>query len=290
MALGTQPRVVNLLKWSLWALESRYDLIFYTDVDVDPLPANLHSFLRVRELWRQMVPSLLHARTAVRMLATGDSMAPVHGGLFILRPSIVTYSLGLATLRRCQWNRSHGWDRIGAPRSLRFTPRHLDGTPVTTDVGSVNHPMRSDAFRWNDWSFWYASVDQGLFWYELFLRNDVQGAYSRWSTAHKVTHEWGGSGKPWEMAMRPRTRSADQTETTDSAADMEAAIRASTVSKLAVQLRYLGSIDLSPASTSLGTVCVRRLWRMRRGIEDDPRFEAVWHRLADAQNPTFSVW
>ena len=76
----------------------------------------------------------------------------------------------------------------------------------------------------------------------------------------------------------------------NSADDMDAAIRISTVSKLAVQLRYLGSIDLSLSNGSLGSPCARQLWRMRRSIEADPRFEAIWHRLADAQNPTFSVW
>lgn len=299
--LPTQPRVVNLLKWSLWSLESRYDLIFYSDVDVDPLPASLHSVPRVGALWKAGVPALLSApRPGVTMLATADSMSPVHGGLFLLRPSVAAYSAGLSTLRRCRWNQTHGWDHIGAPRSLDFTPRHLDGSPAVRDVGSVNHPTRSDAFKWNDWSFWGASVDQGLFWYEHFLRGGssgggvTRGAYSRWSTAHKVTHEWGGDGKPWEMMngkppqRRPRGRSS--ASAMDLADDMDAAIRISTVSKLAVQLRYLGSIDLSLSNGSLGSPCARQLWRMRRSIEADPRFEAIWHRLADAQNPTFSVW
>ena len=68
------------------------------------------------------------------------------------------------------------------------------------DVGSVNNPTSTDAFRWNDWSFWGGSVDQGLLWYEFFVRKGsgahagkraAAGIYSRWSTAHKVTHRMG---------------------------------------------------------------------------------------------------
>ena len=118
----------------------------------------------------------------------------------------------------------------------------------------------------------WASVGQGLIWYELFVRlapADTEtpaqpdtagqpdtaagtrgargqlGAYSRWSTSHKISHEWGGADKPWEPLRN---------------------LRQSDLSVLAQRLRYLSSIDL-PAGGGNGTgasTCASMLWRLRR--------------------------
>lgn len=297
-----KPRVVNLLKWALWSLEGRYDLIFYTDLDVDPMPAAQQPVARIRETWRRLVPKALN-HPSLRIIASADSMAPVHGGLFLLRPSVAAYRRGIATLHACRWNSTHGWHHVGRPRSLvSFQPRHLDGSAMIRDVGSVNYPTSTDAFRWNDWSFWGGSVDQGLLWYEFFVRKGsgahagkraAAGIYSRWSTAHKVTHEWGGDGKPWEAmdgGRRPKRRPPKANNDVESVASDVSASKPTSVSKLAIQLRYLMSIDLNRSSDERPSQCMRRLWRLRRTIENDPRFEAIWYRLAAAQNPTFSVW
>ena len=130
----------------------------------------------------------------------------------------------------------------------------------------------------------WASVGQGLIWYELFVRlapadtdtpaqpdtpgqpdtggqpdtagqpgtaagtrgtRGQLGAYSRWSTSHKISHEWGGADKPWEPLRN---------------------VRQSDLSVLAQRLRYLSSIDLS-AGGGNGTgasTCASMLWRLRR--------------------------
>ena len=80
------------------------------------------------------------------------------------------------------------------------------------------------------------------------------------------------------------------------------------LSKLAVQLRYLSTIDLSLRNDSkleggdgfmrsdvlddaaASSPCARRLWRVRRSIEEDPRFDAIWHLMATMPNAIFSVW
>jgi len=276
------PRVVNLAKWTFFGMDA-YDLIFYVDLDADALPATEPS-MPVGALWRKMVPQLL-VSPHVRILATADSMASTHGGLFLLRPSKTVYAEGLSTLRRCVWNETHGFDHAGRPRSLRFAPQHLDGTPIayrSADVGGNQHPLTTDGFRLNDWGFWYSMADQGLLWYELFVRAR-RGAYSRWSTPHKATHEWGGEEKPWQPARSGKP------------------LRTLSVHKLAMRLRYLIRADLpyvagnetaaAPASTAARpSPCAARLWRMRRAIEADPRFTAIWHRMAEMPLARFSVW
>ena len=124
-------------------------------------------------------------------------------------------------------------------------------------------------------------ADQGLLWYELFVRVQ-RGAYSRWSTPHKVTHEWGGEEKPWQP---PRSGKP---------------LRSLSVHKLAMRLRYLTGADLpyaagnetaaASAPTGMPSPCATRLWHMRRAIEADPRFFAIWHRMAEMPLARFSVW
>ena len=40
---------------------------------------------------------------SLRIIASADSMAPVHGGLFLLRPSVAAYRRGIATLHARRW-------------------------------------------------------------------------------------------------------------------------------------------------------------------------------------------
>ena len=284
------PRIINLCKWALFGLHT-FDVVFYVDLDADPMPAATESIGLVGNLWRTMVPRLLQSKD-VHLVATADSMSPVHGGVFLLRPSQQVLADGLRTLSTCVWNGTHGWNHIGAPRALDFLPGHLDGapirarykriapswpTPVSGDVGGVQHAFSTDAFRLNDWEFWYAHADQGLLWYELFLRSQ-RGVYSRWSTAHKISHEWGGNEKPWVVPTRP--------------------LSSLPVHQLAMRLRFLQGIDLwsagSSNNSSLGSgtasECVELLWRMRRSIEEDVRFDAIAHRITMMPLARFTVW
>jgi hypothetical protein len=66
-----------------------------------------------------------------------------------------------------------------------------------------------------------------MLWYQLFLRSSGRGAYSRWSTAHKIPHEWGGNGKPWMRPSRKHTQ-----------------LREMRIDQLAMRLRYLTHVEL----------------------------------------------
>ena len=278
ISAALRSQVLYLLKWHIFGMVS-YDLVFFVDLDADPLSASMQSAARVGALWRAVVPRLLDRSSTVRLVATADSMSPVHAGVFVARPLASLYARGLATIHACEWNHTHGWNLVGRPRSLaHFLPRHLNGVTIGGDIGAVQQPMSTDGFRNDDWSFWGASVEQGLFWYELFLRRGGAGAgvgapaqlgaYSRWSTPHKISHEWGGDDKPWEGLH----------------------VGASSLSKLAVRLRYLMSVDLVDGGGNGTSACAARLWRVRRRIEDDPRFDAVWHRMSAMVLPIFSVF
>ena len=293
-AKGQWSRVINLCKWAVFAV-AQVELAFFTDLDADPL-LDTESAGRVGALWRSMVPRFLWSD--LQIIATADSMAPVHGGVFIYKPSPAAYADGLATIQRCVWNDTHGFDHVGRVRSLGFVPRHFDGEPIKpdrhgADVGDNQHPFTTDAFQRDDWGFWSASTDQGMLWYQLFLRSSGRGAYSRWSTAHKIPHEWGGNGKPWMRPSRKHTQ-----------------LREMRIDQLAMRLRYLTHVELpfvepAPNSTAppLGsgtpnpnrvavhpTPCTAQLWEMRRAIEEDPRYGAIWHSMATMPWAIFTVW
>ena len=50
---GERPRVIYLLKWASWSLYDKFDLVYFTDLDVDPMPAGMHSAASIGALWAQ---------------------------------------------------------------------------------------------------------------------------------------------------------------------------------------------------------------------------------------------
>ena len=108
-------RMGPVLKFGAAALTA-FDFVVFADVDLDLLPDGDLDATATR--WSQMAPAVLRSKWP-EFVANADSMAPVNGAVFIVRPSEATFSLGLRVLRRCQFNASHGWDWVGPPRSLR---------------------------------------------------------------------------------------------------------------------------------------------------------------------------
>ena len=96
---------------------------------------------------------------------TPRSLAPSQ----LVRPSAELYAEGLATLRRCRYNRTHGWDLTGAAARLGVVPTRLGGA-------RVRPPLSATDARLADWAFVGADQDQGLLFYLLFVRHRA-GAY-----------------------------------------------------------------------------------------------------------------
>ena len=158
-------------KWQAHAL-TRYELVLVLDMDVLVMPQSIQ-VRKVQQRWALMAPQLLGAVANVngtRVLAHPDvTGSPFHGGLVLLRPDIATYQAGLDVLERCRMNSTHGWELVGPPHRLTIpAPRHLDGS-LAAHVGN----------RWKrDWRFTGAAVDQGHWYYMLYVRTD-HGRYFR---------------------------------------------------------------------------------------------------------------
>ena len=152
-------RLMPILKFGAVRLVA-YDYVLYADSDVALLPEA--DLLQTARRWAEMAPAL-RTRTWPELLSHADSMSPVNGGLFIVRPSMRRYETGLRVLHRCTFNASHGWDLIGPPRSLGVVFRHADGTAMPHRGGDTGDaPLLTDAYRRDNWAFVGADSDQGF--------------------------------------------------------------------------------------------------------------------------------
>ena len=157
---------VSLTKWAVFGLV-RYDAVVFADADLELLPLAEHGAAWAAAAWRHALLGLLRAPHA-RLLSDPDARSPLNAGLLLVRPSTQLYEEGLAALRRCSYNRSHGWDLVGAPGSLGIVPTRLGGAPAQLAA--------SDA-RLRDWRFVAADQDQGLIFYMLYVRQPQLGAH-----------------------------------------------------------------------------------------------------------------
>ena len=157
---------VSLTKWAVFGL-TQYDAVVFADADLELLPLAEHGTAWAAAAWRHALQGLLRAPHA-RLLSDPDARSPLNAGLLLVRPSAHLYEEGLATLRRCSYNRSHGWDLVGAPGSLGIVPTRLGGAPAQLAA--------SDA-RLRDWRFVAADQDQGLIFYMLYVRQPQLGAH-----------------------------------------------------------------------------------------------------------------
>ena len=136
--IRTGPPVDAMLKWQFFSM-TEFDVVLHVDADIDVMPIELQPSL-VLTRWRESLPVFLLPRrlmrvdglrrsarssAGMRLLGQTDFTSPLNGGLLLLRPSAALYKDGLAELRRCHFNRTHGWGLIGAPRSLGLAPRYF---------------------------------------------------------------------------------------------------------------------------------------------------------------------
>lgn len=264
---------VNLLKWGAVGMVEA-DLVLFADIDIDLMPSNDASAAIQR--WGEMAPALLRSNT--RFVANADAMSPVNGGLWLVRPSRAAFNNGLRTLRRCRWNRTHGWEGVGPPRSLDVRPRHADGTALTGDVGDL--PERSDAYRSNHWGFVNGDADQGFFWYWWFLRKPL-GAYFRYGAnrGHLVLH-WRAWPKPWAIGAEGGYRHRDSPD-----------LGAISPWQRSYAYAYLRDLSVPRTATLTATSeCAHELKSLRRAIEDSDGFYDLPATRLGSAVPYFALW
>jgi hypothetical protein len=166
-------RMKPILKFGVVKLV-QYDLVLFADSDVTLVPEG--GLARAAARWAAVAPAWVNASWP-QLIAHADSMSPVSGAVFAIKPSLVRYADGLRVLHRCSFNSSHGWDRVGPPSLLRLRFAHADGEPVTQDTGDP--PRRTDAYRRDNWAFVGADSDQGFLFYAPRPRHEPPTAHSR---------------------------------------------------------------------------------------------------------------
>lgn len=128
-----------------------------------------------------------------------------------------------------------------------------------------------------------ADADQG-FWFYWFYVRTRSGAYFRYARAHKVLH-WRAWPKPWLLGGNtPEVRGDSPPSPMD--------LSGSSPWELSLTYTYLrGSTrSLLGGGEASATPCARRLWSVRRAIEDDDRFYELPATLLGQSVPYFALW
>ena len=112
----------------------------------------------------------------------------------LLTPSTSTYQLGLRTLRRQEFNFTHGFDLVGRPRSV---------LPVSSVArADVKRLRDSRMYRMNTWDVVCGDADQGLFVYVFLIRQKATAfAYPVRDNGFRVHHFY-ALHKPWGKKTR----------------------------------------------------------------------------------------
>ena len=191
-------------KWQLFSLKG-YDAVIFADADLELMPLSESRPARVAQAWVDAMTGLL-ANGAVQLVGAPDTLAPLNGGLMLLKPSSQLYHEGLDVLRACQFNRSVGWEHVGQPRSLDVLPHGLtygtsaDGGPSALSSEQFLRRLRSTrAYRTNSWDFPSADIDQGFFFYMLFVKHHL-GAFGVEGASCPLMRHWWSAWKPWREA------------------------------------------------------------------------------------------
>ena len=264
-----------MLKWQFMAL-TEFDVVLHVDTDIDVMPIEMDP-IRIRHLWQSRLELFVSPRwrlsvdsikggkgAGMRLLGVADHSSPLNGGLLMLRPSTRLYADGLRVIRHCQINRTHGWGRVGRPRSLSLTPRFFSlsaggstkKAPYLNANGFYFVPLNETvAYLRDDWNFVAGAEDQGFLWYMLFIRHDL-GVYlhDMGHTQHYMFHYWGqiAGSKAWEG--QPWTSPAHMTGQCSK--------------RLGANLYYLSRLESDPELDR--APCMRSMTVLRRSAEAHP--------------------
>jgi hypothetical protein len=139
------------------------------------------------------------------MIAVGDHMAPLNGGMWLAKPDQRLYEDGLNVLQSCRFNRSRGWMFVGAPADI--DPRA--STSLLDDENHTRPILDGRPQHTNNWDFWASGSDQGFLWYMLAVRHraalHVPSQDCVRCTAHCARCEGipRGFARHWLMVFKP---------------------------------------------------------------------------------------
>lgn len=204
-----------LLKWTIFSESfSAYDLVFFTDLDIDVLPKSTRRPALVRD-WRLSIDAFM--ASAALYVSSPDHASPSNTGVILAKPRAWVHRQALNVLANSSFNGRTGFDDVGRPLDLfafeRSTTRLLHqlhaGAAARRGVGDndgccvyfckqCNFQSHTESglnmtayHRGNHWQFVCANLDQGMFWYVLHLLHGV-GTWAQFHDVHwSVDHFWG---------------------------------------------------------------------------------------------------
>lgn len=213
--------------------------LLQVDIDADLAPA-YHPFRL--DVWSRHIAAFMSSDFL--FVGVPDHSSPVNGGVWLAKPRRWLYAEALALMRNCTFSFAHGFNDVGAPRSLR-----LDLGALQLGAGGGNYATdllhRTSMFEHNDWKFTGGSLDQGLLFYLIYLRHNrgtwaTSASMAKKRDLWKVSHFW-GAFKPWRRSGKARAN-------------------------------YLKRLAALPSSNETLTRCVREM----RELEAELRREGAW--------------
>lgn len=199
----------SLFKWALMGLEGTFDVVLFTDSDVDLLPmrlaadaAALASVMHGDGGWASTLPALVRARTT-HLIASADWSSPINAGVLLMLPSTAIYADGVRVLSAADFDNTLGFGQLGSPLKLlgNRSLAHTDGEAVLYN----GQPATIDKPQWD---FVGADIDQGFIVHMLMARHDVTRyarpcGGGRGKPTRLVADHYIGKWKPWTLFVNP---------------------------------------------------------------------------------------
>ena len=189
-----------LLKWELFRLHS-FDVVLFVDVDIEVMPLAHFDPARAAHMWATGLAAFA-SDARISLLGRPDHTGvPLNTGLLLARPSKTLFQSGVAALRNCSFNASHGWGLVG-PAAARAALLRV-GDSQGEDTITASRAVRFGPGR--KWDFVCADSDQGFFFWMVGV---VDGglATPRATEGCCPSKHWAGAGKvQTSNLLRPPT-------------------------------------------------------------------------------------
>ncbi|KAL3892853.1 MAG: hypothetical protein SGPRY_014720, partial [Prymnesium sp.] len=204
-----------LLKVGVLALD-QFKLILYADMDSDLQPLGPHHPTPFNEKeWTQSIDAFMKSKA--RFVGSPDHSTPVNTGVWLYKPHAQIYRDALDVLRHGSWNAAQGFNEAGDAHSLGMDPKQLqrlavgrvnwdkDEASARSQIWPASFKMNHTQFmKENTWFFVGGNIDQGLFWYVIYVKHGL-GTWTYDHSTWRIHHFW-GPGKPWSFFQEGNAR------------------------------------------------------------------------------------
>ena len=201
--VGMPPRAraqSYLHKLMALALHRTFDLVFFSDIDMDLDTPGRHQF--DTRLWWRSIRALMSSH--YQFVASPDFASPINAGSWLLKPTARLHRRAIRLLCVDEWSARDGFAHTGRPReALGSAIAHLaagagalPGRVAATLHGTV-------MMRNNTWAFIGGNLDQGILTHLMFVAASrlappvgTWAAFGGNASQWRPVHFW-GPAKPW---------------------------------------------------------------------------------------------